>query len=89
VASDHAEWLGARLVVVERPERSGEAAVDGEPPGIEGITDGAIVLEAPTSDPDGTFAGFVGSLAARLDAGATPADAWAETTRQLAVDPAP
>ncbi|TAK02455.1 MAG: hypothetical protein EPO36_02180 [Chloroflexota bacterium] len=87
VASDHAEWLGARLVVVETPERRGEAPVVGEPPQIEEIAEGAIVLEAPASDPDGTFAGFVGALAARLDAGATPADAWAATTHDLAVDP--
>lgn len=46
----------------------------------------AIVLEAPADDPDGTFAGFVGALAARLDGGAVPADAWAATVRALAVD---
>jgi len=30
---------------------------------------------------------FVGALAARIDAGAPPADAWTATTRALAVDP--
>ena len=46
----------------------------------------AIVLAAPARDPDGTFAGFVAALAGRLDAGETPADAWAATTAALAVD---
>ena len=32
--------------------------------------------------------GFAGALAAHLDAGALPADAWVATTRELAVDPA-
>jgi len=79
-ASEGAGWLGAALVVV----RSGAAGTaDEEMP----LADGAVVLEAPPSDPDGTFAGFVGAFAARVDAGATPADAWAATTRDLHVDP--
>lgn len=78
VASDHAAWTGAALVVI------GGAAVDG--PTLDLPTD-ATVLKAPERDPDGTFAGFVGAFAARLDAGETPADAWAATTSALAVDP--
>ncbi|MCI0583921.1 MAG: hypothetical protein L0227_13725 [Chloroflexi bacterium] len=85
-ASKHAAWSGSRLVVVEAPGQRGEAGAAEHP--VPALVADAIVLEAPASDPDGTFAGFVGVLAARLDAGATPADAWAETTRQLAVDPA-
>jgi hypothetical protein len=79
-AADQIQWSGAALIVV------GRAASDSEisPPNLP---DGAIVLESPATDPDGTFAGFVGVLAARLDAGATAADAWAATTSELAVDP--
>lgn len=80
-ASQHAAWSGAALVVADADGRAGAA-----PSGGEARVDGAIVLAAPARDPDGTFAGFVGTLAARLDAGATPADAWAGTTRDLAVD---
>jgi hypothetical protein len=79
-AADRASWAGAPLVVI------GEGG-QGADTGPAGFPDGAIVLEAAASDPDGTFAGFIGSLVARMDAGATPADAWAATTRALAVDP--
>jgi hypothetical protein len=47
----------------------------------------AIVLEPPRNDPDGTFAGLVAALAARLDAGQDPAAAWKATAGALAVDP--
>lgn len=80
-AAERATWAGATLVAI------GGRGSDGEVGSLE-LPEGAIVLEAPAGDPEGTFAGFVGSLAARLDAGATPADAWAATTRELAVDPA-
>jgi hypothetical protein len=52
-----------------------------------GLPGDAIVIQAPASDADGTFAGFVGQLAARLDAGASAADAWTETTAALAIEP--
>jgi hypothetical protein len=80
VAADRTQWSGAALIVLDHAVDTGEA------PAPE-LPDGVIVLEAPASDPDATFAGFVGAFAARLDAGATAADAWAETTRELAVDP--
>jgi len=51
-----------------------------------GLPSDVIVLEAPPQDRDGTFAGFVGTLAAKLDAGAAPADAWDATLSVLAVD---
>lgn len=79
-AAERASWAGAPLIVI----RDAGTGADAE---AEELPDGAIVLEAPASDPEGTFAGFVGAFAARLDAGATPADAWAATTRALAVDP--
>ncbi|MEO8208486.1 MAG: hypothetical protein ABI598_05580 [Chloroflexota bacterium] len=51
------------------------------------LPESAIVLQAPVSDPDGTFAGFVATFASRLDAGDSPADAWMGTLQALAVDP--
>jgi hypothetical protein len=80
VASERAGWSGAALVVIRSVRDQGPATSPELP-------DSAVVMEAPASDPDGTFAGFVGTFAARLDAGATSTDAWAATTRELAVDP--
>ncbi len=75
---DGAAYAGASLIVIDR---AGDADADRNLPPL------AIVLEAPSSDPDGTFAGFVGAFAARLDGGAVPSDAWDATVRDLAVDP--
>jgi hypothetical protein len=50
------------------------------------LPDTAIVLQAPPADPDGAFAGLVAALVVRLDAGAVPAAAWAETLRDLGVE---
>jgi len=83
VAGEHAAWAGASLVVIEGADRATDPAATTS---TAEVPDGATVLQAPRSDPDGTFAGFVGAFAARLDGGATPADAWAATTRELAVD---
>jgi hypothetical protein len=77
VARAAAAWSGASLVVVAA---AGE--ITDEAPGPE-----AIVLQPPASDPDGTFAGFVAALAARLDAGEEPTVAWRSTIDALAVDP--
>jgi len=74
-AESAAAWAGAPLVVVIAP---------GTPAGPG--PSGAMVLEAPESDPDGTFAGFVADLAARLDAGDAPTAAWQATLAALAVD---
>jgi len=80
--ADRTQWSGAALIVVSQGS-AGDAAPPAELPNR------VIVLEAPPNDPDATFAGFVGAFAARVDAGATVADAWAATTRELAVDPVP
>lgn len=78
-AAASAAWSGAALVVLERrPFRGTELPTSS--------LDAAMIVEAPKRDPDGAFAGFVGSLIARLDAGSTAADAWAATTRELSVD---
>ncbi len=64
IVAEAAGYAGATLVLL---------TPDGVAPGS--ILDGAIVLEAPGSDPNGVFARTVGALAAALDAGADPAEA--------------
>ncbi|MEO8462398.1 MAG: hypothetical protein ABI555_04250, partial [Chloroflexota bacterium] len=78
--ADGAAFAGAPLVVVTA--HGGAAGV-----GQLTLPDSAIVLQAPVSDPDGTFAGFVAAFASRLDAGDAAADAWMGTLQSLAVDP--
>jgi hypothetical protein len=70
-----ASWSGAALVLI--------GPLEGEIP----ATDPApIVLDPPDADPDGTFAGFVARLAAEIDDGQAPAEAWQRTVGQLAAD---
>ena len=76
--TDGAAYAGATLIVIDRADQTG---------GTGDLPSSAIVLEAPKDDADGTFAGFVGAFAARLDGGATPAAAWEATVRDLSVDP--
>ncbi len=76
-AADGAAWAGATLVVLAHGA-PGEA--------LAGLPDTAIVLDAPDRDPDGAFAGFVGDLAARLDAGGDPRAAWDGAGSAKAVD---
>lgn len=71
-ATAAATWAAAALVIIGP---AGEAGSD------------AIVMDPPSSDPEGTFAGFVAALAVRLDAGEPAGDAWASTVAALAVDP--
>jgi hypothetical protein len=71
-------WSGAGLVIVT--SGAGGSAIDtNEAPH-------AIVLEPPSVDRDGTFAGLVSALAARLDAGDDPKTAWQSAAATLAVD---
>jgi hypothetical protein len=72
VAADAAAYHGAALVVV--------SAVDGGEP-ISALPEGATVLEMPDED-DGAFPRLVGLYAAKLDAGATAADAWHEAVEE-------
>lgn len=67
VAVEAAGWGEGTLVVIVT---AGAAA-----PG--GLPVAAIVLEAPSSDPDGAFGALVGTLAAGLDRGLDPASAFA------------
>lgn len=76
---DAAGWAGARLILVLS---TGQAVPEHLPPDV-------IVFEAPDADPDGAFAGVVGSFAAALDDGEEPgeafrssieADGWAAST---------
>ena len=78
--ADGAAFAGAPLVVVTA---HGAAAGVGQMT----LPESAIVLQAPVSDPDGTFSGFVAAFASRLDAGDAAADAWMGTIQSLAVDP--
>lgn len=82
-AAERASWSAASLVAIDGARSAGPHGQAVAPV----LPEGAVVLEAPPADPDGTFAGFVGTFVARLDAGANPADAWAATMRDLAVDP--
>jgi hypothetical protein len=77
-----AAFSGAVAIVVTTA--AGPSAGPGAPAGS--LPEGVVVLAAPASDPDGTFAGFVASFCLRLEAGESPADAWASTVRALAVD---
>ena len=67
VAVDGARWASAALILV----------VEAGSPTQPDLPRDSIVLEAPADDPDGAFASFVGRLAAALDAGGAPADAFA------------
>lgn len=64
VAGEAAAYGGARLVAIVADGGSADP-----------LPEGAIVIEAPASDPDGVFARTVGLLAVALDAGADPAAA--------------
>jgi len=80
--ADGAAYAGATAIVIVT---AGPEAADPTAAG-DALPPGALVLAAPTDDPDGTFAGFVAAFAVRIDAGAAPADAWNATLGALAVD---
>ncbi len=92
-ATAAATWTAAGLVVIE--PGAADVSEGAEPGATEGAArlerpvplGGAIVLEPPPSDPEGTFAGFVAALAVRLDTGERPGEAWSSTVAALAVDP--
>jgi hypothetical protein len=67
VAADAAGWGQGALVVVVP---AGSAAPTGLP-------ETSVVIEAPSSDPDGAFGTVVGTFAAGLDSGIDPAVAFA------------
>jgi hypothetical protein len=77
-AAAAASWSEAGLVVIGPVDETTTAALDG--------IASAIVLDPPASDPDDTFAGFVASLATRLDEGRPAASALRETLAGLAAD---
>lgn len=80
-----ADFTGAPLVLVGPLEPESLSAID-EVSGADAAR--PIVLDAPATDPDGTFAGFVAALAVRLDAGEPPESAFRATVSALAADPA-
>ena len=59
-------WGDAKLIVVQ--------PASGQVP--DGLPADAVVFEAPDADPDGVFAGMVGSFAAALDDGTEPTAAF-------------
>lgn len=69
-----ASWSGAALIVLD--DMTPSDALPVEP----------IVLAPPARDPDATFAGFVATFAAGIDAGASPRDAWRDTVAALGAD---
>jgi hypothetical protein len=66
VVAAAARWGEARMILVVA---AGATAPDDLP-------DGAVVLEAPPTDPDGVFSDLVGAFAAALDEGTEPAAAF-------------
>ena len=75
-AAAESGWSGAGLVLVTSKAH----------PLDSGMAPQAVVIEAPPSDPDGTFAGLVAALAVRLELGDDPKAAWQSTAAALAVD---
>ena len=72
-----AGWSSATLIVL---------TTDGSTP--PGLTDDAIVLEAPSVDPDGPFDRLVGELAAALDRGVPTDEAFRELVATAGWQPA-
>jgi hypothetical protein len=90
-AVDGADYAGAPLVIVGPLDGESLAALEtrgADGPSAESRTPAPIVLDPPAHDPDGTFAGFLASLAVRLDAGEAADSAFRSTVAALAVDPA-
>jgi len=85
-AAAAAGWSDAALVLVTPPGGGAGESSAATPELPPEVTDRALVLAAPPSDPDGAFAGFVAGLAVRLAAGATAADAWTQTASALGVE---
>jgi hypothetical protein len=79
-----ADYAGAQLVVIGPLDPDALAVLEGR----GSASTPPIVLDPPSADPDGTFAGFVAALATRLDAGDALDVAYRATSTALAVDPA-
>ncbi len=89
VAVDALETASA-LAAAEAATFADAALVVLAPPGapIPAAFTSATVLEVPDDDPDGAFAELVGRLAAALDAGQPPADAFRGATDAVGWRPA-
>jgi hypothetical protein len=77
-------WSGASLIVLGPLDADAASVIATAEPG-PGVP---IVLDPPSRDPAGAFAGVVAALAVRLDAGEDAARAWRSTVAALAIDPA-
>jgi hypothetical protein len=72
VAVDAARYTGAELLVV--------ATADALPADVPPT---AVVLAAPTADPEGAFARLLGQVAAAVDGGSSPSEALGSVTGRL------
>jgi sugar/nucleoside kinase (ribokinase family) len=77
VVADAASWVGATLMIVVASASEGGA-----------IPASATVFEAPSADPDGSFATMLGELAAAVDRGTPIEAAFREVEGRLGVTPA-
>jgi hypothetical protein len=66
IVVEAAQWGESRMILVVG---AGRRAPDGLPADV-------VVFEAPAADPDGAFAGLVGSFAVALDGGTEPGEAF-------------
>jgi hypothetical protein len=77
IVADAASWAGATLLVVVASAGEGAA-----------VPAFATVFEAPSVDPDGSFATMLGELAAAVDRGTSVEAAFREVEGRLGVTPA-
>ena len=94
-ATAAATWTAAELVIIGSDGDEGVESLAARPDSAEAedarpdhaAGSSSIILDPTSSDPEGTFAGFVAALAVRMDAGEPAGTAWSSTVAALAVDP--
>ncbi|HET9682432.1 MAG TPA: hypothetical protein VFP19_10370 [Candidatus Limnocylindrales bacterium] len=86
VAASAARWSGAALIRITSRESASSAGRRSGDKAAAGAGENDLVLESPPRDPDGAFAGLVGALAARLEAGEALASAWPATLAAVGAD---
>lgn len=86
VAASAARWSGAALIRITNRESASSGGRRSDDKAAAGAGENDLVLESPPRDPDGAFAGLVGALAARLEAGEALASAWPATLAAVGAD---
>lgn len=86
VAASAARWSGAALIRITSRESASSGGRRSGDKAAAGAGENDLVLESPPRDPDGAFAGLVGALAARLEAGEALASAWPATLAAVGAD---